>query len=105
MSYWAQLYIYHDSRQHPCHCQYSFLIALGYCFYVGYQHRSKINQVRKQGFLMPKEWNWLTGHLLVLLKYVDRLPPDANVNIAMRELAMEFAHTEIFFMDFWLVYP
>ncbi|KAE8384070.1 cytochrome P450 [Aspergillus alliaceus] len=95
MSYWAQLYIYHDSRQHPCHCQYSFLTALGYCFYVGYQHRSKINQVRKQGFLMPKEWNWLTGHLLVLLKYVDPLPPDVNVNNAMRELAMEFAHTDI----------
>jgi cytochrome P450 len=53
---------------------------------------------------MP-EWNWLTGHLLVLQKYVDRLPSDANVNLAMRDLAMEYADTEIFLMDFWPVYP
>lgn len=54
---------------------------------------------------MPKGWSWFTGHLLTLQKYVDRLPPDANVNLAMRDLALEFADTEIFLMDFWPVYP
>lgn len=54
---------------------------------------------------MPKEWSWFTGHLLTLQKYVDRLPPDANVNLAMAELAREHSDTEIFLMDFWPVYP
>ena len=54
---------------------------------------------------MPKGWSWLTGHLLTLQKYVDQLPPDANVNLAMRDLAREFADTEVFLMDFWPVYP
>jgi cytochrome P450 len=54
---------------------------------------------------MPKEWSWLTGHLLTLQKYVDQLPPDANVNLAMRDLAMEYADTEVFLMDFWPIYP
>ena len=54
---------------------------------------------------MPKGWNWITGHLLILQKYVDRLPPDANVNLALAELAREFSDTEVFLMDFWPVYP
>lgn len=54
---------------------------------------------------MPDGWTWLTGHFLVLQKYVSRLPPDANVNLAMAELAREFSHTEVFLMDFWPVYP
>lgn len=54
---------------------------------------------------MPKEWSWITGHLLVLQKYVDGIPPDAAVVFAMRDLAQEFADTEVFLMDFWPVYP
>jgi cytochrome P450 len=54
---------------------------------------------------MPDGWSWFTGHLLTLQKYVDRLPPDANVNLAMAELAREHGDTEIFLMDFWPVYP
>lgn len=54
---------------------------------------------------MPKEWSWFTGHLLVLQKYVDGIPPDAAVAFAMRDLAKEFADTELFLMDFWPVYP
>ncbi|KAL1848728.1 hypothetical protein Daus18300_013518 [Diaporthe australafricana] len=55
---------------------------------------------------MPKGWNWITGHLLVLQKYVDRIPPDAAVAFAMRDLCQEeFADTELFLMDFWPVYP
>ncbi|KAJ5179513.1 hypothetical protein N7492_002723 [Penicillium capsulatum] len=78
--------------------------AIGYGLACGYQHRSKINQLRKQGIAMPK-WNWWTGHLLVLQKYTDRLPPDANVQLAMEELALEYGDTEVFLMDFWPVYP
>lgn len=54
---------------------------------------------------MPREWSWVTGHLLTLQKYVDQLPPGANVNLAMAELAREYADTEVFLMDFWPVYP
>ncbi|CAG8971815.1 hypothetical protein HYALB_00001925 [Hymenoscyphus albidus] len=54
---------------------------------------------------MPEGWSWFTGHLLTLPKYVDRLPPDANVNLAMLDLAREFSDTEVFLMDFWPVYP
>ncbi|KAG8165882.1 hypothetical protein KVR01_004434 [Diaporthe batatas] len=70
-----------------------------------YNHRKKINDLRKKGVPMPKEWSWVTGHLLVLQKYVDRIPPDAAVGFAMRDLSQEYADTELFLMDFWPVYP
>jgi cytochrome P450 len=54
---------------------------------------------------MPEGWNWLTGYLLILRKYVDSLPSDANVKLAMRDLALEFTDTEVFLMDVWPVYP
>jgi cytochrome P450 len=54
---------------------------------------------------MPKEWSWIFGHLMVLQKYVDGIPPDAAVAFAMRDLAQEFTDTEVFLMDFWPVYP
>lgn len=54
---------------------------------------------------MPPRWSWITGHLLILQKYVDQLPSDANVNLAMADLAREFSDTEVFLMDFWPVYP
>ena len=54
---------------------------------------------------MPNERSRLTGHLLTLQKYVDQIPADANVNLAMRDLAREYADTEVFLMDFWPVYP
>ncbi|KAF2013541.1 cytochrome P450 [Aaosphaeria arxii CBS 175.79] len=81
------------------------LTTASYLFHKTYVHRSRINDLRKQGIPMPKEWSWFTGHLLTLQKYVNRLPPDANVNLAMRDLALEFADTEVFLMDFWPVYP
>ncbi|KAF2746813.1 cytochrome P450 [Sporormia fimetaria CBS 119925] len=81
------------------------LTSLGYFGRKVYRHRSRINELRKQGVTMPPGWSWLTGHLLILQKYVDRLPPDANVNLAMRDLAREYSETEVFLMDFWPVYP
>lgn len=54
---------------------------------------------------MPSGWSWVSGHLLTLQKYVDQLPLDANVNLAMTDLAREHSDTEIFLMDFWPVYP
>lgn len=54
---------------------------------------------------MPKEWSWFTGHLLVLQKYVNRIPPDCSVQFAMRDLCQEYANTEVFLINFWPVYP
>ncbi|KAL4779091.1 cytochrome P450 [Aspergillus varians] len=81
------------------------LTAIGYGLYCGFQHRRKINELRKLGIPMPKEWSWFTGHLLALQKYVNRLPADANVLLAVHELAKEYADTEIFLMDTWPVFP
>jgi cytochrome P450 len=53
---------------------------------------------------MPK-WNWFTGHLLVLGKYLDPLPSNAFVQLAMQDLALEFSETEVFLMDVWPIYP
>lgn len=98
--------------------------ALSYGLYCTYQHRRRINELRKQGVVsariwiltlscpsltdpkaMPK-WNWFLGHLLVLGEYIEKLPPDANVQMAMQQLALtEFAHTEVFLMDTWPMYP
>ncbi|KAH9904094.1 putative cytochrome P450 [Xylariomycetidae sp. FL2044] len=79
--------------------------SLGYLVSVVYNHRKRFNILRKQGVPMPKEWSWVTGHLLVLQKYVDRIPPDAAVGFAMRDLSQGYADTEMFLMDFWPVYP
>ncbi|OTB09268.1 hypothetical protein M426DRAFT_316556 [Hypoxylon sp. CI-4A] len=76
-----------------------------YLIYVTYNHRRKIHKLRKQGVPMPKEWSWITGHLTVLQKYVNGIPPDAAVAFAMRKLCQEYADTEVFLMDFWPVYP
>lgn len=54
---------------------------------------------------MPEGWSWFTGHPLTLQKYVNHLPPDANVNLAMQDLAREFADTETFLMDVSPFYP
>lgn len=53
---------------------------------------------------MP-EWSWITGHLLVLNKYLKTLPRDVSVNLAVRDLALEYGATEIFLLDMWPVYP
>jgi hypothetical protein len=54
---------------------------------------------------MPKDWSWLTGHLLCLKKYTDRLPADAHVLLPTHNLAVEFADTEMLLMDTWPVFP
>ncbi|KAI9148738.1 putative sterigmatocystin biosynthesis P450 monooxygenase stcS [Paramyrothecium foliicola] len=70
-----------------------------------YNHRCKINELRKRGVPMPK-WNWVTGHLLVLQNYINGIPPDAAVAFALRDLAQnEFADREVFLMDYWPMYP
>ncbi|KAF2681620.1 cytochrome P450 [Lentithecium fluviatile CBS 122367] len=46
--------------------------GVSYMALVVYRHRSKINQL------------WITVHLLFLQKYVDQLPPNANVQMAMK---------------------
>lgn len=42
---------------------------------------------------------------MTLQEYVDQLPPDANVNLAMKDLCDEFGETEVFLMEYWPVYP
>ncbi|KAI2874012.1 hypothetical protein CBS76997_239 [Aspergillus niger] len=79
--------------------------AVAYGLHALYQHRSKINQLRKQGIAMPPGWNWLTGHMFVLSGYLNRLPPDANVILATQELAWEYTDTEIFLLDVWPMSP
>lgn len=54
---------------------------------------------------MPDDWNWLTGNLLSLQKYVNRVPSNAHVLLAVHELAKEYADTEVFLMDTWPMFP
>ncbi|KAF2184594.1 hypothetical protein K469DRAFT_750788 [Zopfia rhizophila CBS 207.26] len=78
--------------------------GLAYLVNVVYQHRSKVDQLRKQRIAMPKELSWFTGHLLVLQKYVSQLPPDANVSWAMTELTKEYPDTKVFPLDVCPIY-
>ncbi|KAH8586510.1 cytochrome P450 [Bisporella sp. PMI_857] len=79
--------------------------CVSYAVFVTYRHRSKINKLRNQGYPNPPGWNWITGHLLVLLRYTKPLPPLANVAIVIRELCREFADTEMFLLDMWPAFP
>jgi hypothetical protein len=96
--------------------------AVVYLGLITYRHRSHINSLRKQGIVsrqpalsrpkkltsrkpMPKGWSWLFGHSLVILKYTKRIPREANVLLAMKDLSAEFAETEMFLMDMWPGYP
>ncbi|OJJ75754.1 hypothetical protein ASPBRDRAFT_118283 [Aspergillus brasiliensis CBS 101740] len=79
--------------------------AVAYGLHALYQHRSRINKLRKQGIRMPPGWSWLTGHMLILSDYVNRLPADANVVLATQELASEYTDTEIFLLDVWPMSP
>ncbi|XRM37487.1 hypothetical protein ABZX51_000956 [Aspergillus tubingensis] len=82
-----------------------FVSLAAYGLHALYQHRSKINRLRKQGVRMPAGWSWLTGHMLVLSDYVNSLPDDANVVLATQELASEYTDTEIFLLDVWPMSP
>ncbi|KAL4808550.1 cytochrome P450 [Aspergillus unguis] len=81
------------------------LTAIAYGLYCGFQHRRKINGLRKQGIRMPEDWSWITGHLLSLQKYVNRLPSDANILLAVHELTKDYADTEVFLVDTWPASP
>ncbi|CAG8983327.1 hypothetical protein HYALB_00007455 [Hymenoscyphus albidus] len=72
---------------------------------VTYRHRSHINDLRKQGFPMPKNWSWITGHILVLYKYQKKFPPLANVALATQELCRKLPDTEMFLLDLWSAFP
>lgn len=50
---------------------------------------------------MPAGWSWWFGHLRVLDKKIRKLPPDANVYMAMQDLVQDHADTEVFLMDYW----
>ncbi|KAF1845155.1 putative cytochrome P450 [Cucurbitaria berberidis CBS 394.84] len=78
--------------------------AVIYVLSIGYRHRLRISRLRKQGVAMPAGWSWWFGHLRVLDEKLSRLPPDANVYMAMEDLVSDHAATEVFLMDYWPVF-
>lgn len=50
---------------------------------------------------MPAGWSWWFGHLRVLHQKLQKLPPDANVYMAMHDMVQDHADTEVFLTDFW----
>jgi cytochrome P450 len=49
---------------------------------------------------MPK-WNWVFGHLLALKPYSDRFPSDTFITMTIRDMAKDFANTDMFYLDLW----
>ncbi|KAF2111948.1 cytochrome P450 [Lophiotrema nucula] len=78
--------------------------AVVYFVSITYQHRAKINRLRRQGMPMPP-WSWTFGHLRTLQKYTDKLPPNANVVLANWDLMNDFPESEVLLLDTWPVYP
>ncbi|KAF2818795.1 cytochrome P450 [Ophiobolus disseminans] len=74
-----------------------------YVLVVGYRRRSRINALRKLGVAMPAGWSWWFGHLRVLDEKLKKLPPDANVYMAMHDIVPDHADSEVFLMDYWPV--
>jgi cytochrome P450 len=53
---------------------------------------------------MPAGWSWWFGHMLVLEKKLQSLPPDVNVFTAMNDFVKDHADSEVFILDLWPVY-
>ena len=49
---------------------------------------------------MPK-WNWCMGHLPILTRYLGLFPPNTFINVIIKDIAKDFADTEIFYLDLW----
>ncbi|KAK7184811.1 AflN/verA/monooxygenase [Paraphaeosphaeria sporulosa] len=82
----------------------SLFSAIVYVLHIGYQRRSRIYRLRKQGVAMPPGWSWWFGHLRVLHQKLQQLPPDANVYMAMEDMVSDHADAEVFLMDLWPVF-
>jgi cytochrome P450 len=54
---------------------------------------------------MPAGWSWLFGHLRVLDKQLQKLPPDVNVYTAMEDFVKDYADQGAFLIDLWPVFP
>ncbi|KAI9876366.1 MAG: hypothetical protein M1830_006660 [Pleopsidium flavum] len=96
----------------------AFLSGFTYFLMKGYQARSLVNKLRKQGMVsirnltssfirhtesgqpMP-EFSWIMGHLLAAKPVMDALPSDAHTNVVTTELSRGFTTTDAFYMDFW----
>lgn len=50
---------------------------------------------------MPDGWSWWTGHLMVIQKHLRRIPKNASVTLALREISYEFTESELFILDLW----
>ncbi|KAF2649458.1 cytochrome P450 [Lophiostoma macrostomum CBS 122681] len=82
---------------------FSFTIIFAGCFIrKGYNHRRRIKDMQKQRVPMPA-WNWVFGHILYFYKTTRQLPPYANVNLVMKEIATDFTDDEMYLLDLWPV--
>ena len=54
---------------------------------------------------MPVGWSWVSGHMLVLIRYTSRFLPLADLNLALQEISHEFADHESFLLDLWPFQP
>ncbi|KAK8053073.1 cytochrome P450 [Apiospora saccharicola] len=79
---------------------------LGYFIQNIYNHRRKINELRKQGVVTHAEGMELDNRSSHFTPEVCQPnTPDCSVQFAMRDLCQEYSDTEVFLMDFWPVYP
>ncbi|KAF2802036.1 cytochrome P450 [Mytilinidion resinicola] len=77
------------------------ICSIVYIIRIGYRRRSHVNELRKRGIAIAPGWSWWTGHLLVLKRHLDSMPPDASVFLVLQKLAEEHSDTETFIIDFW----
>ncbi|EOD52149.1 putative afln vera monooxygenase protein [Neofusicoccum parvum UCRNP2] len=81
----------------------SLLVALAgavvYILVKAYRARKTVNDLRKQGLPMPP-FSWITGHMLALKPFVEKLPADAITNYTVAELALSMKKNA-FYLDFW----
>ncbi|KAK0637868.1 putative sterigmatocystin biosynthesis P450 monooxygenase stcS [Lasiodiplodia hormozganensis] len=87
----------------PARYAVTMLVALAggiiYILLKAYRARKIVNDLRKQGYAMPK-FNWITGHMLAIKPFVDKLPPDAITNYIMTTMAFAMKKNA-FYLDFW----
>lgn len=99
----------------------ALLTALGFTLFWSYRARSRINELRKLGYVCLSnshasilcaninqpmhQWSWLWGHLRILQRYISRYPADTFFTIVMEGLAREFSDTDMFYLDLWPVAP
>ncbi|KAF2014334.1 putative cytochrome P450 [Aaosphaeria arxii CBS 175.79] len=65
-----------------------------------YKARARVNELRKMSMPMPP-WNWFTGHLLILQRYMSKFPKDTFINVIISDVARELGNVDMFYLDLW----